>query len=182
MIRPPDTALALEHRGVARGIALAAIISLLVLVFAWLSGDRWMSRLDDPTARLSLALRLDLAVALYLAVAIARVASQRFGSAEDIGGSASASESARVRESRAILQNTLEQAALAVPVHLALALALPPARMAVLAALVLLFVMGRIAFARGYARGAAGRAFGFGLTFFPTVVALLAAGWLALAT
>lgn len=182
-MRPsPDAALALEQRGVARGAALAAIVSMLVLALAWFSGDQWMVRLDDPMSRLSLALQFDLAIVLCLALAIGRVANQRFGSAEDIAGSASASQSARVRESRAILQNTLEQVALAVPVHPALALALPPDRMAVLAALVLLFLAGRIAFARGYARGATGRAFGFGLTFFPSVAALLAAGWLALTT
>jgi uncharacterized membrane protein YecN with MAPEG domain len=177
---PPDAALALEQRGVARGAALAAIVGASALALAWLSDERWIARLDDPMARLSLALRLDLAVLLCLVLAIGRVASQRFASAEDIGGSVSVSESVPVRESRAILQNTLEQVVLAVPVHLALALGLPSTRMAVPVALTLLFVAGRIAFARGYARGAAGRAFGFGLTFFPSVAALLAAGWFAL--
>ena len=46
-----------------------------------------------------------------------------------------------MHESRAILQNTLEQVVLAIPIHLALALLLPADRMAVIAALVLLFVV-----------------------------------------
>lgn len=57
---------------------------------------------------------------------------------------------------------------------------LPPDRMAVLAALVALFVAGRVVFAIGYPYGAAGRAFGFGLTFCPTIGALVAATALAL--
>ena len=39
----------------------------------------------------------------------------------------------------------------------------------------LLFVIGRIAFFAGYARGAPARALGFALTFYPTVLLLLAA-------
>lgn len=172
---PPPVDLAREQRGVARGAAAAAVTGLIVLTLAWLSGDALVPRAGDPMARLSLALRLDLALLVCLAMAIGRVASQRFHSAEDIGGGASPTESAAIRESRAVLQNTLEQVVLAVPVHLALALLLPPGRMAVIAALVLLFVAGRIAFAAGYARGGPGRAFGFGLTFYPSVAALLAA-------
>lgn len=176
----PAARLALEQRGVVQGIAMAAIVSAAILALAWGSGDAWMPRLDDPLARLALALKLDLAVLLCLAIAIGRVASRRFRSAEDIGGSAATSASAPVRMSRAILQNTLEQTVLAVPAHLALALTLPPARMAVPVALVALFVAGRIAFALGYPHGAPGRAFGFAMTFCPTVAAMLAAGVFAL--
>ncbi|MBA3940051.1 MAG: hypothetical protein C0520_02445 [Sphingopyxis sp.] len=172
--------LAREQRGVARHSFAAAAVTALVLWLAWGAGDAWMARTDDLAVRLALALRLDLAVLLCLGVAIGRVATQRFLSAEDIGGSASPSESPAVRRSRAILQNTLEQVVLALPTHMALASLLPPDRMAVLAALVLLFVAGRIAFAIGYARGAAGRAFGFGLTAYPTAAALAGAALLAL--
>lgn len=172
--------LAREQRAVAlSGLAAAALTTLIVSI-AWVSGDRWLPRADDPAARLGLALRLDLAVLLCLAVMIGRVSTQRFRSTEDIGGSASPSESLVVRQSRAILQNTLEQVVLAVPAHLALASLLPPDRMAVLAALVLLFVIGRVAFTIGYSRGAAGRAFGFGLTAYPTMAALVGAAVLAL--
>lgn len=172
--------LARAQRGVALGVLAAAAFATLVVSAAWASGDRWLPRIDDFAARLALALRLDLAVLFCLAVSIGRVAGQRFRSAEDIGGSVSPSESAAVRRSRAILQNSLEQTVLAVPAHLALASVLPPDRMAVLAALVALFVAGRVAFAIGYSRGAAGRAFGFGLTVYPTIGALVAATALAL--
>jgi uncharacterized membrane protein YecN with MAPEG domain len=48
---------------------------------------------------------------------------------------------------------------------------------AVIDALVILFAVGRLLFWIGYRRGAAGRAFGFALTFYPSVLALLAAAF-----
>ena len=81
--------LAREQRGVARHSFAAAAVTALVLWLAWGAGDAWMARTDDLAARLALALRLDLAVLLCLGVAIGRVATQRFLSAEDIGGGAS---------------------------------------------------------------------------------------------
>lgn len=176
----PSADLRREQRGVVRGAALAVAASLIVILIGWLSRDMIVARSDDPVARLLLALRLDLVLLVCLVVAIGRVAQGRFASAEDIGGAAAPTESAFIRERRAQLQNTLEQVALALPVHLALATLLPPERMGVIAALVLLFVAGRIAFTLGYARGGPGRAFGFGLTFYPTAAALLAAVVLAL--
>ena len=38
----------------------------------------------------------------------------------------------------------------------------------------LLFALGRVLFVAGYASGAAARAFGFALTFYPTVTLLIA--------
>lgn len=175
----PDD-LARAQRGVVWSSLAAAVVTTLVLVLAWVSGDRWLPRVDDLAERLGLALRFDLAVLLCLAVGIGRVSTQRVRSAEDIGGGASPTESAAVRQSRAILQNTLEQVALAVPAHLALASVLPSDRTAVLAALVLLFVTGRVAFALGYPHGAAGRSFGFGLTIYSTMAAMTGALLLAL--
>ncbi|MBO9697061.1 MAG: MAPEG family protein [Sphingopyxis sp.] len=171
--------LARTQRGVVAGALGAAVLAAALLWFAWGPGARRVPRIDDGAERLGFALRLDLAVLLCLAVAIGRVATQRFRSAEDIGGSASLSESSAVRQSRAILQNTLEQVVLAIPAHLALASVLPPDRMAVLGALVLLFVAGRIAFAAGYPHGAPGRAFGFVLTFGSTGAAIAGAALLA---
>ena len=83
--------------------------------------------------------------------------------------------SARARLLQAMLQNTLEQGALALPVYLFWALDAPPRLVPAVAGAALLFLVGRILFFRGYARGAAGRALGFRLSFYPTVVLLLAA-------
>lgn len=167
--------LARAQRGVFASSFGAATVTALVLWFAWTYGERWLPPIDDLADRLGFALRLDLAVLLCLAVAIFRVSTQRVRSVEDIGGSASSSESQAVRQSRAILQNTLEQVVLAIPAHLALATVLPPDRTAVLAAMVLLFVTGRVAFAIGYPHGAPGRSFGFGLTVYSTMAAMAGA-------
>lgn len=172
--------LARAQRGVFASSLAAAAVTALILWFAWTAGERWFPAIDDPAERLGFALRLDLAVPLCLAVAIFRVSTQRVRSPEDIGGSASLVESPAVRQSRAILQNTLEQVVLAVPAHLALATVFPPDRMAALAALVLLFVIGRVAFAVGYRYGAPGRSFGFGLTVYSTMAAMSGALLLAL--
>lgn len=168
-----------EQRGVAFGMARAAGLALLVLAAAAYLG------LKAPTPalaeRVAATLRVDLLVVFWLAAAIANVARLRFFSPVDIAGSSGAQESEAVRRGRAVLQNTLEQAALALPVHLALAVLLESA-VPVVTALALLFCLGRAAFWRGYAKGAPARAFGFALTFYPSLIGLLAAMVAALTT
>lgn len=105
-------------------------------------------------------------------IGVARI---RFNSAEDAPGSGLSQPSERIAVPRAILQNNLEQAVLAVVVHLALATLLRPEEMRVIPAVVLLFCLGRATFWLGYRRGAAARAFGFAATFWPTVACLLLA-------
>jgi hypothetical protein len=58
---------------------------------------------------------------------------------------------------------------------LALASLLEGTELAVIPLLVALFCIGRAAFWFGYVGGAAGRAFGFGTTFYPTVAAYVLA-------
>lgn len=172
--------LASEQRGVARGALLAVLVAAMILALGWLSADRFFPALGDDGDRLSFAMRTDLALGLCLIVFTGRIANLRFRSVEDIGGSAALTESDAVRQGRAVLQNTLEQSAIALIAHTGLVLALPADRPAIIPALALLFVAGRICFAAGYARGAAARAFGFGLTFYPSVAAMVAAAVLTL--
>ena len=106
---------------------------------------------------------------------IARVGAIRYYSPSDIGGAGGGPETREIAVARAALQNTIEQSILAIIAHSALALALPADKMAVIVALVGLFVIGRIAYWFGYPKGAAARAFGFALTFYPTIIALSAA-------
>jgi uncharacterized membrane protein YecN with MAPEG domain len=74
-----------------------------------------------------------------------------------------------------VLQNTLEQTVLAVGAHLVLATVLRGEEMVVLPVLVALYLIGRVLFAHGYARGAAARAFGMALTGASTIAAFGAA-------
>ena len=74
-------------------------------------------------------------------------------------------------------RNTIEQCLLAAIAWLGLALALPPSRLSIIPALALLFGAGRATFWIGYQSASWARAFGFGLTFYPTAIALI---WLAM--
>jgi hypothetical protein len=101
-------------------------------------------------------------------VAIGRVANLRFYTPEDIDGAGLTDGTPQTRLHRAILQNTLEQAVLAVAAYATWAVVMPHGWLGCIAVAALLFVTGRVLFASGYTRGAPGRALGFGLTAYPT--------------
>jgi uncharacterized membrane protein YecN with MAPEG domain len=162
-----DPAFRREQRGVGVRMAGAALVTAAVIAAALTFG---------PTAalaqRLAVAILVDLTVLAWLAGGIAKVARLRFFSPTDIAGSGRTDASSAVRDASAILQNTLEQVVLAVPVHIAAAMVIDRS-VTLLIALGLIFTIGRIAFWRGYSHGARARAFGFALTFYPTVATLL---------
>lgn len=151
------------------GLALTATAAALAAAV-------WAGRDDLPPdwpERLRLAAFAGLVPAAWLAAAIANVARGRLFSPDGVGGG----ETPALAGARAVLRNTLEQAALAWPVWIAVAL-LADRPASPLIALAGLFSLGRFLFWAGWRRGAAARAFGFGLTFYPTV----AAGVLAAST
>jgi hypothetical protein len=121
--------------------------------------------------RLQFAIQIDLFIVVWLALAIGNVARLRHSSEADINASLVEGGSAKVRVASAILQNTFEQVGLAVATHLILIATFDQAR-TVLVALVGLFTVGRALFWAGYNKGAAARALGFGLTFYPSVLVL----------
>jgi hypothetical protein len=75
-----------------------------------------------------------------------------------------------------VTQNTLEQSVLAIVAWFGLALTLPPGRLDLIPVAASLFGIGRILFWAGYQLRPLARAIGFGLTFVPTVAALV---WVA---
>jgi hypothetical protein len=77
-------------------------------------------------------------------------------------------------------QNTLEQLALAAIAWTGLALALPVEEIGVIARMAVMFGVGRLAFWIGYHYAPWARAFGMGLTAYPTFGALVYLAWLAL--
>jgi hypothetical protein len=156
---------------VGMGAALAATIALFLAGM----GGVVRSPFDD---RIRLAIAAALGPLGCVAVAIGFIANRRFFSAEDIEGSGLSEGTSAVRIARSVLENTIEQAALAVPLYVALAMSLPARAVALPLLLSVAFVIGRALFAAGYARGAAARSFGFALTFYPSVGALaVLAGW-----
>jgi hypothetical protein len=131
---------------------------------------------DDPSARIAWALKWALLPVLTLMVSIIRVANHRFSTPADIDGSGLTNGTPEVRVLRAVVQNTLEQAVLAVAAYAIWAVVMPYSWLRAIPIAALLFVTGRVLFARGYARGAPGRATGFGLTAYPTFGMLVTIG------
>jgi hypothetical protein len=164
-----------EQRRVLRGMGLAMAITAAVLGLGGAVAWPVLPVLPGVADRIGFALRCDLLVVIWLVAAVAAVARGRFFSAADIGGAGFGSPGARIAVASAVLQNTLEQAALAVTVHLGLASVLRGREMVLVPLLVGLFCAGRLAFWIGYRHGAGGRALGFGLTFYPSVLGLGAA-------
>ena len=160
-----------EQRGVAAGMAAALATTVIVLGATALA---WPGEALPFPDRLQLTLRADLIVIVWLAAAIGNVARLRFFSEQDIGGSSAQDASAKIRVAGAILQNTFEQAVLAIVTHLIVAATFARAGTAIIM-LACLFAAGRLLFWIGYRKGARARAFGFALTFYPSVLALLAA-------
>jgi hypothetical protein len=170
---PPD--FRHEQAKVARSMAAAAIVSVAVLAALLLLRPFDMPELATPSARLLYTIKIDALLLAWLGASIANVARRRFFSVEDIAGSGSSDASPPVRRANAVLQNTLEQVVLAFGSHLALAAQLPNRWMIVVPGLTGLFCLGRLLFWLGYQGGAATRAFGFALTFYPSLAACLTA-------
>ncbi len=161
------------QRGVALGMAGALATTLAVLWIAhrhapagWLAGD-------ETAVRLRVAAWSVLCASIALCVCIARLAKHRFFTPVDIDGSGLTEGSARAKLLQALLQNTLEQLCLAGAVYFAAALLFPLAWLAAVPSAAALFLVGRVLFFARYERGAPARAFGFALTFYPTVTLLV---------
>jgi len=160
-----------EQRGVAFRMAAALCVTILISTICL----RWGAAAPASlTERLYVAARADVFVLCWLAAAIGNVARLRFVSADDIAGSFPGTASTDVGRAGAVLQNTLEQVALAIPIHATLAI-LVTSSIPLIVALAALFSIGRLLFCIGYARGAQARAFGFALTFYPSVAGLVIA-------
>ncbi len=165
-----------KQKGVIRNVIPAALVTLVGLCSVSLLLPLTMLPVDEPGARLAWAFKWALLPVLTLMVSIMRVANHRFSSPEDIDGSELTDGTAQVRVLRAVVQNTLEQAVLAVAAYAIWAVVMPYNWLRTIPIAALLFVAGRVLFARGYAQGAPGRATGFGLTAYPTVGMLITTG------
>jgi hypothetical protein len=164
-----------EQRHVIRGVVLAIAASSVVLLAGYLFVPSPLHGTANVAERLALALRVDIVVFAWLIAAVANVGTGRFFSRDDIQGAGFYPPSERIAVPVAILQNTLEQTVLAVGAHLILATMLMGQELILLPILALLFCVGRTAFWVGYRSGAGRRAFGFALTFYPTLMAYLLA-------
>jgi hypothetical protein len=110
---------------------------------------------------------------LFLGLSVGRLARHRFFTPQDIdgGGLTNGTHEARILQS--LLQNTLEQFALAFAAYLAWAVIMPVLWLSVVPLAAITFGIGRVLFFAGYKEGAPHRAVGFALTFYPSMVMLV---------
>ncbi|MEE4013055.1 MAPEG family protein [Roseibium sp. FZY0029] len=164
-----------KQHGVLKGMIAAVIVAATGLgLGAFQYPQDWLTD-GSPQARFTLAAQCLLASAFWLLLSIGILARHRFFTPEDIDGSGLTSGTAKARVLQAMLQNTLEQTALAALTYLAFAALTPAEYLGALPAAALLFWCGRALFWQGYAQGAAARSFGFALTFYSTVLLFVAA-------
>ena len=175
-------ALTIKQRGVLQGITIGAVISIAVIAGAIIASPTVLSPQATAGERLAFALRADAFIALWLAISVGLLARHRFFTPEDIDGGGLSRGTETASTLQATLQNTLEQTVLAVLVHLAWASLMPVSWLAAIPAAVVLFLCGRVLFVRGYRSGAPSRALGFALTFYPSVLMLIAVVGAAVAT
>ncbi|WP_298925014.1 MAPEG family protein [uncultured Ramlibacter sp.] len=146
------------------------LLALAIFTLAAVFGAQRMAASAAVELRLALLAGCVMGPAVALLVCIARLAKHRFFTPQDIDGSALTGGTPRARLLQALLQNTLEQLALALPVYMACALIFPARWLVLIPAAALMFLLGRVLFYAGYAGGAPSRAFGFALTFYPTAL------------
>jgi len=120
--------------------------------------------------RLAFAARTSAVVLFCVVVAIGMVSTGRRRSPEDIGGAAAGPPSDRLAIRAAFLQNTLEQAVVAVGFYFAFATLASGAWLSVLPVSAAFFLIGRVLFLKGYAKGVEGRAWGMSLTMIPVIL------------
>ena len=170
----PKIDLAAEQRGVRRQAVFAFLVTAPILALGAFGLPAVYGTPVDLAERFAFVIRADLILGLWVLIAVRMVSRIRFVSAEDSAGSAYAPPSPRLAVPSAFLQNTLEQAFVALVSHLALATIPGGMALGYIAAAVVLFSLGRLTFLLGYSRGAHGRAFGMVVTVLPT---LGAAAW-----
>lgn len=171
------------QKGVVRGGVIAVAIAIVVGIPAllWLPAS-WVGAegISAAADRISYAFKWNIPILLWLAACIRHVSRGRFRSKADIDGSAFSEPSPAIAVRRAVLQNSLEQSVLTIGANLALAVTVTGRGLVAIPVVTGLFLAGRVWFSLGYKNGAPGRAPGMVLTMAPTVVALGAAGILAL--
>lgn len=166
-------ALTEKQSGVLKGMLLGAIIALAIVILgAWFnpfSFNENMGAID----RLGIAITSALLPAILLAISVGRLAKHRFFTPEDIdgGGLSKGTQQAEVLQS--LLQNTLEQFAIAIIAYLSWAIVMPATTLSVVPLAAIAFTIGRIMFFAGYKQGAPSRAMGFTLSFYTSLAMLI---------
>ena len=169
-----NTAQDIDLKKEVQGIRTAAVKSLIVSAACFAAGYLLLPKFFIfPTTTfdaLVFTLRINLFLLLWVVVAVGLVSRARRKSTTDIGGAAFGVPSESIRIKIAFLQNTLEQAFVAIGAHLVFSTLVQGPALSLVLVATALFAIGRITFYRGYPHGAAARAFGMVTTVIPTMV------------
>ncbi|HZZ33407.1 MAG TPA: hypothetical protein VFE10_15610 [Phenylobacterium sp.] len=155
------------------GMLAAVAVGLFVVTHALGRHDAAQVPTGD---RLALAWRWLLLPGLCLLVGIGTTANQRFLRADAIDGGPAA-KTGFMEINLRYNQNTLEQTVMAAIAWTGLSLVLPARDLSLIPALAVQFAIGRAAFFAGYVYAPWARAFGMGLTAYPTFAALVWLAW-----
>ncbi|MBV9882214.1 MAG: MAPEG family protein [Sphingomonadaceae bacterium] len=150
--------------GVAAGMAVG--LAATIAAFAW---PRLPAVPGAAEARLTLWFAASISAGLWLLIGIALLARHRFFSPADIQGGGLSEGTPGAKLLQSLIQNTLEQLALAVPVWGGWLWLAPEEWRGLVLLCAAMFGLGRLLFFLCYRFGAPARALGFTLTFYPTV-------------
>jgi len=160
-----------DQRRVLAGVAGAVIGSATAFALGYAFLGSLHPPNDDTASRLAFALRWDIFPTFMLLLGIGRVGNARFKSSVAITGATP--EEGPLAIDKRYLQNTLEQLVLVLIAHLVFATLAPADKLHLVPVAAMWFVVARIAFLVGYHKAPTARGFGFGSTFYPTVVFLI---------
>ena len=169
-------ALTAKQSGVLHRMLVGLLLALAIVIGSGTWNPMGFPAGMSPVDRLMVAAQCALVPGLFMIIAVARMARQRFFSPEDIDGGVTATDTPRAQLLQTLLQNTLEQSLIALLVYLGWALTMPATWLSVVPVAALAFAIGRILFFLGYEKGAPSRALGFAMTFYPSVVMMIALG------
>jgi hypothetical protein len=174
--------LSVKQKGVLKGMAFGVLAAIILI-----AGGITLNPFDytenvTHSDRISIAVQSGILIAFCLAISIARLAKHRFFSPEDIDGGGLTEGSSKTKVLQSLLQNTVEQSILAILVYMAWAVIMPASWLSVIPLAAFAFVIGRMLFFTGYRNGAPSRAFGFTLSFYPSVGMLLCIAVMAIWT
>ena len=173
-----------EQKGILSRSGAAILVSAVALgaAYVWIPAGLFGLN-DDMNAgdRIAFALKVDLPVFLWLAGCLRAVSGGRYRTPADRKGAAYGKPTPALAIMIAVLQNSLEQTVLALGAHLILATVLRGQELVLIPVMVLLYMVGRFAFAINYSKGAVARAFGMALTGAPIVIGYLLAAALLVA-
>jgi len=162
-----------EQRGVAIGMTIGALLAFALvgggILYNPFSFDGYLTL----TERHVVASKASLVAAFFVMLAIGRLARYRMLNVADIAGAGLATGTPQAKLLQALLQNTLEQAFLAVCVYFAWALIMPGTWLSVVPMAAIAFAVGRVLFYRGYQHGPQSRALGFTLSFYVSATMLV---------